>query len=114
MLLSLQTLDVSSSLLHGTIDDRITALPKMVFFSVNSNYFSGSGSGSVPISSSNLLIRVYLDSNDFQGTVWAQLCHPMVGCYTVEGWLVAMTENPLRDVLDSVRAAEDVRSVGEV
>jgi len=73
----------------------------------------------VTISSSNLLIRVYLDSNDFQGTVWAQLCHPMVGCYTVEGWLVAMTGNPKLTcyetcVLDSVRTAEDLRSVGEV
>ena len=78
---------MSSNLLHGTIDDRITALPKLVFFSVSNNYFSGS----VPIFSSNSLISAYLDTNDFHGTIWAQLCHPMV---LYNRGLVTMTGNP--------------------
>ena len=86
-LLSLQTLDLSSNLLHGIIDESIVALPELVFFSVSNNFFVGP----VPIFSSTSLVSLNLDSNDFHGTIWADLCVTMeVYCRG----LVTMTGNP--------------------
>jgi hypothetical protein len=110
---------VSSSLLHGTIDDRITALPKLVFFSVKSNYFSGSGSGSL---GAYLLVELADQGvsglERLPGNRMGAAVPPNGGVLYSRGLAGRHDRKSevdmLRDVLDSVRAAEDLRSVGEV
>ena len=85
-LVSLNLLDISSNLLNGTIATGIQSLSQLSFFSCSNNYFSGP----LPIFTADSLIQVFLDANHFEGTIFAELCHPMVN---FSSGLVSMTGN---------------------
>ena len=108
MLLSLQTLDEASNLLHGTIDDRITAPPKLVCFSVRNNYFSGSGSH-LPVELAHQCVSGH---QRLPGDHMGAAVPPNGGVRYSRGLAGRHDRKSeadmLRDVLDSVRAAEDL------
>eukprot|EP01036_Dinobryon_divergens_P034106 gene34106-44064_t len=87
-LISATSIDVSSNMLNGTIGDSIRALPRLVYFSASNNGFSGP----LPIFTADSLINLNLDTNNFQGIISADLCHPMV---KYSRGLVTMVGNPM-------------------